>query len=123
MRKIVCNNEICHAITETGLVFSWGNDIHHKGTLGLGENIYQVNTPVMNKYLSNNKIFDISLSEDHCAAIDFNNSMYTWGVGAPRTPLINNIINFILLMMVIFFYLWTMILFFFLLKKILNIII
>ena len=95
MRKIVCNNEICHAITETGLVFSWGNDIHHKGTLGLGENIYQVNTPVMNKYLSNNKIFDISLSEDHCAAIDFNNSMYTWGVGAPRTPLINNIINFI----------------------------
>ncbi len=95
MRKIVCNNEICHAITETGLVFSWGNDIHHKGTLGLGENIYQVNTPVMNKYLSKNKIFDISLSEDHCAAIDFNNSMYTWGVGAPRTPLINNIINFI----------------------------
>ena len=81
LRKIICNNEICHAITETGLVFSWGHDIHHKGTLGLGDNIYQVNTPVLNKYLSKHLIFDISLSEEHCAAIDFNNCMYTWGLG------------------------------------------
>ena len=51
LRKIICNNEVVHAITETGLVFSWGNDIYHKGTLGLGENIYQVNTPILNKYL------------------------------------------------------------------------
>ena len=80
MRKIICNNEICHAITETGLVFSWGNDIYHNGTLGLGDNIYQVNTPVINKYLSKNLIFDISLSEEHCAAIDFNNCLYTWGL-------------------------------------------
>ena len=81
LRKIICNNEVCHAITESGIVFSWGNDIFHKGTLGLGENIYQVNTPVMNKYLSKNLIFDISLSEEHCAAIDFNNCLYTWGCG------------------------------------------
>ena len=80
MRKIICNNEICHAITETGLVFSWGNDIYHNGTLGLGDDIYQVNTPVINKYLSKNLIFDISLSEEHCAAIDFNNCLYTWGL-------------------------------------------
>ena len=81
LRKIICNNEVCHAITETGLVFSWGHDIYHKGTLGLGDNIYQVNTPVLNKYLSKHLIFDISLSEEHCAAIDFNNCMYTWGFG------------------------------------------
>ena len=81
LRKIICNNEVCHAITETGLVFSWGHDIYHKGTLGLGNNIYQVNTPVLNKYLSKHLIFDISLSEEHCAAIDFNNCMYTWGLG------------------------------------------
>ena len=80
LRKIVCNNDICHAITENGLVFSWGNDIYHKGTLGLGNNIFQVNTPVLNKYLSKVKIFDISLSEEHCAAIDYNNYLYTWGV-------------------------------------------
>ena len=49
--------------------------------MGLGENIYQVNTPVINKYLSKNLIFDISLSEEHCAAIDFNNCLYTWGLG------------------------------------------
>ena len=49
--------------------------------MGLGENIYQVNTPVINKYLSKNLIFDISLSEEHCAAIDFNNCVYTWGLG------------------------------------------
>ena len=63
------------------MVFSWGHDIYHKGTLGLGDNIYQVNTPVMNKYLSKNLIFDISLSEEHCAAMDYNNCMYTWGLG------------------------------------------
>ena len=80
LRKIICNNEICHAITENGLVFSWGNDSYHKGTLGLGDNIYQVNTPVLNKYLSKVRIFDISLSEDHCAATDFNNYLYTWGI-------------------------------------------
>ena len=80
LRKIICNNEICHAITENGLVFSWGNDIYHKGTLGLGNNIFQVNTPVLNKYLSKERIFDISLSEEHCAAIDYNNYLYTWGV-------------------------------------------
>ena len=80
LRKIVCNNDICHAITENGLVFSWGNDLYHKGTLGLGNNIFQVNTPVLNKYLSKVKIFDISLSEEHCAAIDYNNFLYTWGV-------------------------------------------
>ena len=81
LRKIICNNEVVHAITETGLVFSWGNDIYHRGTLGLGENIYQVNTPILNKYLSKHLIFDISLSEEHCTAIDFNNCMYSWGLG------------------------------------------
>ena len=35
----------------------------------------------MNKFLSKNFIFDISLSEEHCAAIDFNNCLYTWGSG------------------------------------------
>ena len=80
LRKIICNNEICHAITENGLVFSWGNDFYHKGTLGLGDNIFQVNTPVLNKYLSKVRVFDISLSEEHCAAIDYNNYLYTWGV-------------------------------------------
>ena len=81
LRKIICNNDVCHAITENGLVFSWGNDSYHRGTLGLGNNIYQVNTPVLNKYLSKVRIFDISLSEEHCAAIDFNNNLYTWGYG------------------------------------------
>ena len=32
LRKIICNNEVCHAITESGIVFSWGNDIFHKVT-------------------------------------------------------------------------------------------
>ena len=36
----------------------------------------------MNKFLSKNLIFDISLSEEHCTAIDFNNCLYTWGFGA-----------------------------------------
>ena len=80
LRKIICNNEICHAITENGLVFSWGNDFYHKGTLGLGNNIFQVNTPVLNKYLSKVRAYDISLSEEHCAAIDYNNYLYTWGI-------------------------------------------
>ena len=40
-----------------------------------------MNTPVLNKYLSKVRIFDISLSEEHCAAIDFNNNLYTWGYG------------------------------------------
>ena len=64
-----------------GLVFSWGNDINHKGLLGLGENIYQVNKPVLNKYLSKMRIFDLSMSDNHCAAVDFSNRLYTWGIG------------------------------------------
>ena len=35
---------------------------------------------MINKYLSKNLIFDISLSEEHCSAIDFNNCLYTWGL-------------------------------------------
>ena len=30
--------------------------------------------------MSKVRIFDISLSEDHCAATDFNNFLYTWGI-------------------------------------------
>ena len=49
---IICNTNICHAITESLITFSWGNDIYHKGLLGLGENIFQMKIPTLNKYLS-----------------------------------------------------------------------
>jgi hypothetical protein len=38
-----------------------------------------VNTPTLNKYLSSLKINYISLSENHCAGLDINNNLYTWG--------------------------------------------
>ena len=76
---IICNTNICHAITESLITFSWGNDIYHKGLLGLGENIFQMKIPTLTKYLSSLKVNYISLSENHCAALDINNNLYTWG--------------------------------------------
>ena len=40
IKMIICNTNICHAITESLITFSWGNDIYHKGLFGLGENIF-----------------------------------------------------------------------------------
>ena len=35
IKSISCNTDVCHAITEDGCIFSWGNDIEEKGLLGL----------------------------------------------------------------------------------------
>jgi alpha-tubulin suppressor-like RCC1 family protein len=69
IKKIVCNNDVIHSISEHGQVYSWGNDRDKTGLLGLGLN-YNQNTPVLNTNFSNKKIIDISLSEKHAAALD-----------------------------------------------------
>ena len=79
IKSIACNSDVCHAITEGGSIFSWGNDIDQKGLLALGDNIFQVKIPTFNKYLSSLKIVSISLSETHGAAIDYNKNLFTWG--------------------------------------------
>ena len=78
--KIYCNNQICHTITEEGLIFSWGNDREKYGILGLGNN-YIITSPTLNENLLKKKIINLSLSEKHCAALDKSNNLYTWGYG------------------------------------------
>ena len=79
IKSISCNTDVCHAITEDGCIFSWGNDIEEKGLLGLGNKIFQVKVPTLNKNLSKLKIQFISLSQSHAAGLDYNNNLYTWG--------------------------------------------
>jgi alpha-tubulin suppressor-like RCC1 family protein len=69
IKKIVCNNDVIHSISEDGQVFSWGNDRNRTGLLALGLN-YNQQSPVLNTNFSNRKIIDISLSEKHAAAVD-----------------------------------------------------
>ena len=79
IKKIICNNNVCFAITESLITFSWGNDIEKKGLLGLGENIFHIKNPKLNKYLSSLKVDFISLSENHGACLDIKGNLYTWG--------------------------------------------
>ena len=79
IKSISCNRDICHAITESGQVYSWGIDIEEKGLLALGNNIFQVKIPTLNKYLTKLRIYNISLSETHGAALDYGKNLYTWG--------------------------------------------
>ena len=68
--KIACNTDVCHAITEEGVVFSWGNDSQRKGLLALGEGVFTIKTPKYNNFLSSVRIKDISLSETHGCAVE-----------------------------------------------------
>ena len=79
IKYIFCNTDVCHAITEGGSIYSWGNDIDQKGLLALGDNIFKVKIPTLNKNLSSLNIKYISLSETHGAGIDYNGNLYTWG--------------------------------------------
>ncbi len=72
IKKIVCNNDVIHSISEDGQVYSWGNDRDRTGLLGLGLN-YSQPSPVLNTNFTNKKIIDISLSDKHAAAVDSNN--------------------------------------------------
>ena len=79
IKSISCNRDICHAITESGQIYSWGIDIEEKGLLALGNNIFHVKIPTLNKYLSKLRVYYISLSETHGAALDYGKNLYTWG--------------------------------------------
>ena len=79
IRNIFCNNDVCHAITESGIIYSWGNDINHKGLLCFGEGVFHLRNPTLNKYLSSLNINFISLSENHGACLDYKKNLYTWG--------------------------------------------
>ena len=79
IKSISCNRDICHAITESGQIYSWGIDVEEKGLLALGNNIFHVKIPTLNKYLTKLRIYYISLSETHGAALDYGKNLYTWG--------------------------------------------
>ena len=74
IKSISCNRDICHAITESGQIYSWGIDVEEKGLLALGNNIFHVKIPTLNKNLSKLKIQFISLSQSHAAGLDYNNN-------------------------------------------------
>ena len=79
--KIFCNNQICHIITDEGLIYSWGNDREKYGVLGLGNN-YNIILPTLNtNFYLKKRIIDFSLSEKHCVALDICNNLYSWGYG------------------------------------------
>ena len=79
--KIFCNNQICHIITDEGLIYSWGNDREKYGILGLGNN-YNITLPTLNtNFFLKKRIIDFSLSEKHCVALDISNNLYSWGYG------------------------------------------
>jgi hypothetical protein len=65
----VCNNQVCHMISEDGKLFSWGEDTNHIGILGLGSN-YSIKEPLLNSNLINKRIIELALSENHCCCID-----------------------------------------------------
>lgn len=69
IKKIVCHESIAHAITEEGVLISWGEDKKQYGTLGLGYN-YSCKKPTINPNLSNKKIIDICMTDTHCCCID-----------------------------------------------------
>ena len=63
--KIFCNNQICHIITDEGLIYSWGNDREKYGVLGLGNN-YNIILPTLNtNFYIKKRIIDIYLFYKH----------------------------------------------------------
>lgn len=72
----------CHtlALSEDGVVFTWGQD--RDGSLGIGNVEYIVVPFVINYFVENNiKIASISAGYFHSAAISTDGSLYTWGWG------------------------------------------
>ena len=64
------------ALTNQGMVFSWGCDPEVHGILGIAD-LYDTDSPNLISRLS--RIIQISVSTTHAAAIDDQGLLYTWG--------------------------------------------
>jgi alpha-tubulin suppressor-like RCC1 family protein len=69
IKHIACNKEVCHAISEDGQLYSWGDDSKQLGVLGLGYT-NKTKIPAINSNLLNKRIVSISMSDKHCCCYD-----------------------------------------------------
>ena len=76
IKQLECAGEICIALSNQGMVFSWGIDPEVHGVLGVAD-LYSTDSPTHIPRLS--RIVQISVSTTHAASIDDQGLLYTWG--------------------------------------------
>ena len=67
------------AITEHGVLFSWGRG--NSGQLGCGNQLNEDSVKPVNA-LANNKVVDVQCGESHTVALTAEGDVYTWGGGS-----------------------------------------
>ena len=73
IKSICCNEDICMAVSEEGMLLGWGNN--QSGLLGPSRTV--IVQPIRLERLSN--IEKVSLAKSHAAALDENGALFTWG--------------------------------------------
>ena len=77
--KLSLGNYHAAAITEHGVLFSWGRG--NSGQLGCGNQLNEDSVKPVNA-LANNKVVDVQCGESHTVALTAEGDVYTWGGGS-----------------------------------------
>lgn len=80
--KVAAGEESLLVLTESGKVYSCGNDDYGKLGIGGRSNVRVQTTFNKVSGLSSSKIVQISCGSMHCACIDDKGALYTWGCGS-----------------------------------------
>lgn len=75
--QICCGTVHCLALSNEGIVYSWGcND---KGALGR-EGDEKKPLPILSQYFNDSKIESLSCGNSHSAVLNENGEIYSWGI-------------------------------------------
>ena len=79
IKKIVCNDNIIHILTNNGLLYSMGNDYQNYGILGMGDLVYEIKDLTLNNFFLNCRLKNISICDKYCICLDSISNIIIFG--------------------------------------------
>lgn len=77
--KILINHYVCYCLTESNIIFYWGNDINDYGLLANNEKINKIKSPIENELLMKLGIVDMKISNSFCVGKNKEDRFFIWG--------------------------------------------
>lgn len=77
--KILINHYVCYCLTESNIIFYWGNDINDYGLLANSGKIDKINSPIENELLMKLGIVDMKISNTFCVGKNKEDKFFIWG--------------------------------------------
>lgn len=77
--KILINHYVCYCLTESNIIFYWGNDINDYGLLANNGKIDKINSPIENELLMKLGIVDMKISNTFCVGKNKEDKFFIWG--------------------------------------------